>query len=102
MLVHSLLLLTHYAPQGVLQCGMWAIATLLEHEVAMKVVDTIAVNVARRIDLLLNLVEEASDTTQGVITDARKAADMLYSTCKDIRDELHKVTEMVKGELQRA
>jgi len=102
MLVHSLLLLAHYTQQGVLQHGMWAVTTLLEHEVVTKVVDAVAVNVARRINPLLNLVEEVSDTTQGVITDARKATDMLYSTCEDVRDELHKVTEMVKGELQRA
>jgi len=75
-LVHSLLLLTHYTLQGALQCSMWAVTTLLEHKVVMKVVDIIAVNVARRIDPL-NMVEEASDMTQGVITDARRAADMI-------------------------
>ena len=42
-----------------------------------------------------------SDITQGVITDVRRAADMLYSTCEDIMDELHKVTEMAKGERQK-
>ena len=100
MLVHSLLFLTHYAPQGVLQHGMWAVTTLLEHKVVMKVADAIAANIARRINPPLNLVKEVSDTTQGVITDTRKATDMLYSTCKDVNDKLHKVTEMAKGELQ--
>ena len=72
-LVHTMLLLAHYALQGVLQCGRWAVATLLEHETATKVVDDFA-NVAVRIDPLLNLVEEASDMTKGVITNARRAA----------------------------
>ena len=52
----------------------------------------VATNVIR-IDALLNLVEEAVDMMQGVITDMGKTANMIYSTCKDMRDKLHIVIQ---------
>jgi len=101
MLAHTLLLLAHCTPQAVLPQGIRAIATILESEAVTKTVDMVMANVAKRINPLLELVEEVADTTQGVMTEARKATNMLYSTCEDVRDEIHKVAECVKEEMQR-
>jgi len=101
MLAHTLLLLAHCALQDMLPQGIQAVATILENEAVTKTVDAVMANIAKRIDLLLDLVEEAADMTQGVMMEARKAPIMLYSTCEDIRDEIHKAAEHVKEEMQR-
>jgi len=100
-LMHMLLLLAHCAPHGMLPRGIRAIATILENEAATKNADTVTTNVTKRIDPLLELIKEVTDTMQGVMTQARKAADMLYSTCEDVRDEIHKAAKCAKEELQK-
>jgi len=83
--------LAHCAPASILPRGIQAVATVFENEAVMKMADAVPANVVRRIDPLLNLVKEVADTTEGVFSDARKAADILYSTCEEARDKLHKV-----------
>ena len=102
MLVHMLLLLTHCVPHGTHPRGICTIATILESKVGARTADVVAANVIRRIDPLLELVEGTADTTQGIMTDTRRATNMLYSTCEDVRDEIHKAAEQAKEELWRA
>ena len=102
MLVHMLMLLAHCMPHGVLPRGIRTVATILESEARARTADTVATNVVKRIDPLLELVEGTADTTQGIMTDTRRATNMLYSTCEDVRDEIHKAAEQAKEELWRA
>ena len=96
-LAHTLLLLAHCAPQAMLPRGIQAVATILENEAATKMADAVVANIAKRTNPL-ELVEEVADTMQGVMTELRKAANMLYSTCEDIRDEIHKAAECERGD----
>jgi len=41
------------------------------------------------------------ETMQEVMAKARKAASMIYSTCEDVEDKLHKVMESLKHEIQK-
>ena len=84
MHVHTLLLLAYCSPQAILLRGIQAIATILGNEAATKMADVVAVNATKIINPFLELIE-AADIMQGVMTEVRKAANMLYSTCKDVR-----------------
>jgi len=57
----------------------------------------VTANITKRIYPLLELIEEVMDTMQGVMTEVRKAANMLYSTCEDIRDKIHKEAKCEGG-----
>jgi len=70
-------------------------------KVGARTADVVAANVIKRIDPLLELVEGTADTTQGIIMDTRRAANMLYSTYEDVRDKIHKAAKQAKEELWR-
>ena len=71
MLGNTLLLLAHCASQAVLPRGIQAIATILENKAVTKMADVVTVNVTKRINPLLELIQEVADMMQGVMTEAR-------------------------------
>ena len=77
-LSYMLLLLLHAVPPSILPKGIRAVIMLLECEETTHTTDIIAATILRKIDLVLELMGQAADQTQGAALDARKAVDRLY------------------------
>src|SRR5882672_4367497 len=100
-LSYTLLLLLHAAPPNVLPKGIRVVATLLESEEVGRTADTIVAAVMRKLDPVLELMEHTTDMEQEAIGDTRKAADRLYRTGEEMRDELQKGMDEAKENIQR-
>ena len=96
------MLLLHAAPPSVLPKGIRAVAALLEQEEAGCTADVIAATVLHKIDLVLDLIGKAAEQTQGVASDTRLAADHIYRTGEEMRDELQKGLDEVTEDIQKA
>jgi len=86
-LSYTLLLLSHYAPPSVLPKGMQVVATLLEQEAANQCTEMVTATVMSRLHPILDKMELAVENIQGATEGTWQAADRLYSTCEEARDE---------------
>jgi len=97
-LSYTLLLLAHCALQRTTK-GMRAVATLLELENADRSAEIIATSVMNRINPLLDLTLHMTETIEETTKHTRQAADRMYNTCEEARDEINKVTECATNDL---
>jgi len=78
---------------------MRAVATLLELETADQSAEIIATSVMNRINPLLDLTLHVTETIEETTKHTRQAADRMYNTCEEARDEINKVTECATNDL---
>ena len=101
MLMHTLLL-THCAPPSIIARGVHAVATLLECEVANHTTEGASEGIVKRVKPILGSAKQAVEQAQAAVTDTRKAANMFFSMCEEARDKIHRATEIMKEEVQKA
>jgi len=99
-LSYTLQLLAHCAPSTILPKALRVITILLEHESSANTADMIAATILCKLDPMLQFMDHAADTMQAV-ENTRKAADHLYRTGEETRDELQKCLEVMKDNLLR-
>src|SRR5467141_1989697 len=88
-------------PPTSLPKAMRVVAAILEHKEVSRAADRIVAAVMWKLNPVLDLMDQAADTAQEAVTDTRKAADRLYRTGEETRDELQKGMETAREDLQK-
>ena len=102
MLSYTLRLLAHCMPASILPKAIWVVATLLKLKMATQGANAVSMGVTKRLEPLLVMVERAAEVMQDMMAELRKAADRLYNTSEDARDELQKAAGVTKDKVSRA
>jgi len=102
VLSYTLRLLAHCMPASILPKAIWVVATLLKLKMATQGANAVSMGVTKRLEPLLVMVERAAEVMQDMMAELRKAADRLYNTSEDARDELQKAAGVTKDKVSRA
>jgi len=96
MLSYMLLLLLHCAPPNFLPKGIRAVIKLLESEEVSQTTDTIIAAIMQKLNPAIKHMGKKADLAKAAISDTRPAADWLYRTREEMRDELQQGMETTK------
>ena len=99
VLSYMLRLLAHCAPLTILPRALKVLTIILDHESSNDTAHMIADMVLLKLSPVLHLMDHVADTAQEAVEDTRKAADHLYRTGEETRDELQKGLETAKDDL---
>jgi hypothetical protein len=99
-LSYSLRLLTQYASGKILMESLHAIAILMETETTITNGNNITSYVIEKLSPLLEHTETAATEICKATEETKKAANQLYNTCKESRDEIQRSVEGINAALE--
>jgi len=102
MLSYMLLLLLHCTPPNIIPKGIRAVTKLLESKEAGQTTDKIVATVMQKLDLMIEHMSRKANLAEAAISDTRLAADRLYRTGEEMRDELQRVWRLQKKKYKRS